>query len=66
MKWISFSTSIDVRIEDGGSVQSKEGESVMNITTVGIDLAKKVFSVHGVDVHGKVAVKNILSCGNLL
>jgi len=37
MKWISFSTSIDVRIEDGGSVQSKEGESVMNITTVGID-----------------------------
>lgn len=25
----------------------------MNITTVGIDLAKNVFSVHGVDGHGK-------------
>ena len=25
----------------------------MDITTVGIDLAKNVFSVHGVDAHGK-------------
>jgi hypothetical protein len=24
----------------------------MNITTVGIDLAKNIFSVHGVDAHG--------------
>ena len=29
----------------------------MNITTVGIDLAKNVFCVHGVDAHGKVALK---------
>ena len=29
-------------------------EAVMGqITTVGIDLAKNVFSVHGVDAHGK-------------
>lgn len=27
----------------------------MNITTVGIDLAKNVFSVHGVDGYGKAA-----------
>jgi len=34
----------------------------MNITTVGIDLSKNVFSVHGVDAHGKVAVKKALNC----
>jgi hypothetical protein len=28
----------------------------MNITTVGVDLAKIVFQVHGVDARGKVAV----------
>ena len=32
----------------------------MHITTVGIDLAKQVFAVHGVDQHGKVVLKKIL------
>ena len=32
----------------------------MNITTIGIDLAKNVFQVHGVDVRGKVVVKKAL------
>jgi len=26
----------------------------MKITTIGIDLAKEVFQIHGVDIHGKV------------
>lgn len=38
----------------------------MNVTTAGIDLAKNVFSVHGVDAHGKVALKKTLSRGKLL
>ena len=38
----------------------------MNITTVGIDLAKNVFSVHGVDAHGKAVLKKTLSRGRLL
>lgn len=38
----------------------------MNVTTVGIDLAKNVFSVHGVDSHGKVVLKKTLSRGKLL
>lgn len=38
----------------------------MNITTVGIDLAKNVFSVHGVDAHGKAVLKKTLSRGKLL
>jgi transposase len=29
----------------------------MKITTIGIDLAKTVFQVHGVDAHGKVVLK---------
>ena len=33
----------------------REGESAMKVTTVGLDLAKQVFSVHGVDEHGRAA-----------
>ena len=33
----------------------------MKITTIGIDLAKSVFQVHGVDQHGKVIVRKRLS-----
>ncbi len=29
----------------------------MKITTIGIDLAKNVFQVYGVDAHGKAALK---------
>jgi transposase len=39
---------------------TKGEESEMNITTVGVDLAKQVFAVHGVDGHGKVMVKKML------
>ena len=38
----------------------------MNITTVGIDLAKNVFSLHGVDGHGKTVLKKTVSRGKLL
>ena len=38
----------------------------MNITTIGIDLAKTSFSVHGVDAHGKVMVHETLSRAKLL
>ena len=38
----------------------------MDITTVGIVLVKNVFSVHGVDAHGKVQLKKTVSRGKLL
>lgn len=38
----------------------------MNITTVGIDLAKNVFSLHGVDAHGKAVLRKTVSRGKLL
>ena len=32
----------------------------MKITTIGIDLAKEVFQIHGVDVHGKAVLRKQL------
>ena len=34
----------------------QRGRSMRTITTIGLDLAKKVFQVHGVDTEGKVVV----------
>ena len=36
------------------------------ITTVGIDLAKNVLSVHGVDGHGKTMLRKTVTRGKLL
>jgi transposase len=36
---------------------NRTGASTMKITTIGIDLAKNVFQVHGVNEHGKTALK---------
>jgi transposase len=38
----------------------------MQITTVGIDLAKNVFQVHGVDGHGKVVLRKQLKRGQVV
>src|SRR5437879_6957049 len=36
------------------------GASTMNITTVGLDLAKTVFQVHGVDAYGRALLRRTL------
>ena len=33
----------------------------MNVTTIGIDLAKNIFQLHGVDERGKTALKKRLN-----
>ena len=38
----------------------------MKITTIGLDLAKTVFQVHGVDERGKAALKKVLKRGQVL
>lgn len=38
----------------------------MNITTIGIDLAKNVFSLHGMDSQGKVRMEKAASRSKLL
>jgi transposase len=42
-----------------GPLEQPKGASTMKITTVGIDLAKNVFQVHGIDEHGKVIKKQL-------
>jgi hypothetical protein len=37
-----------------------EGELVMQIVRIRLDLAKYVFEVHGVDSHGKIVVRKTL------
>jgi transposase len=32
----------------------------MKITTIGVDLAKEVFQIHGVNAHGKAVLRNQL------
>jgi transposase len=38
----------------------------MKVTTVGLDLAKNLFQVHGVDEHGKAALRKQLCRSKLL
>lgn len=38
----------------------------MNVTTIGLDIAKNVFFAHGVDQHGKVVMQKKLSRGKVL
>ena len=38
----------------------------MNVTTIGLDIGKNVFQVHGVDGKGKVVVRRSLKRGQVL
>jgi hypothetical protein len=48
------------RLKIGHVQYTSKGESVIKITTVGIDVAKSVFQAHGVDEYGKVALRRQL------
>ena len=41
-------------------------KTTMKMTTIGIDLAKTVFAVHGIDAHGKGALKKQLKRAQVL
>jgi transposase len=43
------------------SCTTEEDGATMNITTVGIDLAKNIFHLHGVNANGKVVLQKRLS-----
>jgi len=43
-----------------------KGASKMKVTTIGIDLAKNVIQVHGVDHRGKVVVRRQLRRGQVM
>jgi transposase len=44
----------------------REEPSAMQITTIGLDLAKNVFQVHGVDAEGREQIRGKLHRGELL
>lgn len=57
MEWTPTSPN-GIKVPKCGSCRPQNGRSVqMKITTIGIDLAKEVFQIHGVDSHGKVAIR---------
>ena len=45
---------------------NEEEESVMNITTIGLDIAKNVFQLHGVDANGKTILRKKLNRNQVL
>jgi len=45
---------------------TEKGKSMINVTTVGIDLAKQVFSLHGVDGQGQEVLRRTVRRGQLL
>jgi transposase len=47
-------------VEESNNHLNEEEESAMNITTIGLDIAKNVFQVHSVDANGKVAFRKQL------
>jgi transposase len=53
---------IDVRVQQ----PTRKGEVMGNVTTIGIDLAKNSFSVHGVDETGAVVLRRTVSRARLL
>jgi transposase len=53
-------------VEHKKTTQTEEEEPAMNITTIGLDIAKNVFQVHGVDPYGRVVVRKKLRRAEVL
>jgi transposase len=47
-------------VEESNNHLNEEEESAMNITTIGLDIAKNVFQVHSVNTNGKVVFRKQL------
>jgi len=56
----------DVPKRKGSHHLTEEAESVMNIKTIGLDIAKNVFQLHGVDINGKTVLRKQLKRDKLL
>jgi hypothetical protein len=56
----------DVPKERVNNPLNEEEESAMNSTISGLDIAKNVFQVHGVDANGKVVLRKQLKRSQVL
>src|SRR5271170_4002243 len=60
MRWMAPASGIEVPRCEGCQAFTSKEPPIMKITTIGLDLAKNVFQVHGVDATGQVVVRKSL------
>ena len=65
MGWMAPLRHRGARLVFSNNHQEKE-PSMSEITTIGLDLAKHVFQVHGVDAHGTTVLRKRLRRGQVL
>ncbi len=58
---------MDPALPAGSNVgrELQRGRNIMQVVRIGLDLAKYVFEVHGVDVHGNVVIRKTLRRGSV-
>src|SRR3954465_12594951 len=66
MRWTPPADGIKVPAWKWCATTTKAGDVRMQITTVGLDIAKNLFQVHGADAQGRVALKRKLARGKVL
>src|SRR5947208_1756262 len=66
MRWTAPAPGIDVPWGDRPETNHYEGAVRMQVSTIGIDLAKNAFQVHGVDAAEKPVLKKQLRRGQML
>src|SRR2546426_973210 len=66
MEWPPARTASTVPDWKWVQVQSMRGGGIMKVTTVGLDLAKSVFTLHGVDEHGNTVLRKTVRRGKVL
>jgi transposase len=54
------------KVEVSKQPLDSRGAPIMKITTIGIDLAKSVFAVHGVNEHGRAVLRKVVKRDKLL
>src|SRR4051794_33102898 len=66
MGWTPPADGIEVPAWKWCATTTKAGDVRMQITTVGLDIAKNLFQVHGADAQGHVLLKRKLARGKVL
>src|SRR5271169_6570088 len=66
MRWMAPATGIEVPRCEGCQAFTSKEPSVMKITTIGLDLAKNIFQVHGIDASGQIVVRKSLRRAQML
>src|SRR3954466_4425117 len=66
MRWTPPADGIEVPAWKWCATTTKAGDVRMQITTVGLDIAKNLFQLHGADAQGRVLLKRKLARGKVL